>query len=531
MLAALAAVVWVRPLGWAPVDRLMEASEVQVVEQMLLGQGLVLPLLPDHEVPEKPPLMHWLAAASSRFLPWPRTELAVQEAAVRLPSAAASIASVVALWLWARRRFSDSTAALAALLFMVTYRVATMARTAWVDATFSAWVAIAIMLGFDLVEARIAATSRRNAQGIELSGAVRDRWRAPCFWLCLAGATLTKGPLGIVLPALTLLCWSLARRRPDSLAALLSPAAMALAAGLVGAWYAAAYAQHGQAFLDKQIVKSYLQRFAIRDPDSPRPQPFWYFLVYFFSEAFPTSALFPLAAWDAMRHRLGHPDDLSPGGWTPATGTAAAPAAPPAARRAELRRFLVLWVLVFVAFFSLSAGKRKVYLLPCYPAVALLSADWVLRRTQHVASAARAWRRRLLATGVAAAFLWAAVVQPSIDRRKWGACSYKAFAQEVVRQTSTPLAAVGVAGFFPLTVYLMPRLRFFAHLEDVPPETQQLLIAGETLADPRTQAKRHAKASRQAPQPPPGWEIALSTEARSGFAKRHPVLLLRRRAL
>ena len=523
LLAALAAVVWVRPLGWAPIDRLMEASEVQVVEQMLLGQGLVLPLLPDRELPEKPPLMHWLAAASSRFLPWPRTELAVQEAAVRLPSAFASIASVVALWLWGRRRFSDSTAALATLLFMVTYRVATMARTAWVDATFSAWVMIAIMLGFDLVEARIAATSRRDA---ELPDAVRDRWRAPCFWLCLAGATLTKGPLGIVLPALTLLCWSLARRRPESLGALLSPTAMALAAGLAGSWYAAAYAQHGHAFLDKQIVKSYFERFAIRDPDSPHAQPFWYFFVYFFAEAFPTSALFPLAAWDAMRHRLGHPDDLSPGGWTQATGTASA-----AARRAELRRFLVLWVLVFVAFFSLSAGKRKVYLLPCYPAVALLSADWVLRRTQHAAPAARARRRRLLAAGMAAAFLWAAVVQPSIDRRKWGARSYKAFAQEVVRQTSEPLAAVGIAGFFPLTVYLMPRLRFFAHLEDVPPETQQLLLASETLAAPRTQGKRRAKATREAPEPPPGWEIALSTQARSGFARRHPVLLLRRKAL
>jgi 4-amino-4-deoxy-L-arabinose transferase-like glycosyltransferase len=404
-----------------------------------------------------------------------------------------------------------------------------MARTAWVDATFSAWVAVAIMLGFDLVESGTDAETRRDRGG-DPAPPDRDRWRAPCFWLCLAGATLTKGPLGVVLPGLTLLVWSLVRRRPASLRSLFSPGMMVLAAVLVGAWYGAAYVQHGYDFIDKQIVKSYFQRFLSRDPDSPRAQPLWYFFVYFFSEAFPTSALFPFAAWDAIRHRRCNPDDVSPGCWTLATGKPSGHEASPAERRAELRLFLVLWVVVLVAFFSLSAGKRKVYLLPCDPAVALLSADWVLRRTRSAAPAQQRRRRRLLAAGMTAAFVWAAAVQPRIDRQRWGACSYKAFAREVARRTDEPIAAVGVASYFPLTVYLMPHLRFFVHFEDVPPEAREVLVASETLAGPESLGKRQKKPWRSEPQVPPGWEVALSTQARSGFAKRHPVLLLKRKA-
>ncbi|NNL65397.1 MAG: hypothetical protein HKP30_04065, partial [Myxococcales bacterium] len=49
------------------------------------------------------------------------------------------------------------------------------------------------------------------------------------------------------------------------------------------------------------------------------------------------------------------------------------PGADPDRRRAW--RFALAWVGASVVFFSLSAGKRGLYLLPCFPALALLCAD------------------------------------------------------------------------------------------------------------------------------------------------------------
>jgi hypothetical protein len=61
--------------------------------------------------------------------------------------------------------------------------------------------------------------------------------------------------------------------------------------------------------------------------------------------------------------------------------------------------FLQTWFGVMLLFFSLSSGKRAVYLLPIYPALALLLAVWVHR--QATFDTVRTWFLRLI-SGVAA---------------------------------------------------------------------------------------------------------------------------------
>jgi len=545
-----AALVWVRPLGRAPIDRLMEATEVQVVEQMLTGHVIALPNLPDGSIPEKPPLMHWLAAAGARLFGWRSSDGSLREAIMRLPSALMSLASVVVLWLWSLAHFPESTAVLATLLFLSTYRVASMARTAWVDATFALWVSAAVFVGFDVVSGTLArrgaSLARRDPGGAPPAQAgmppapVDDRAnptggrRAALFWACVALATLTKGPLGAGLPLLVLASWCLDRRDPAALRALLAPRAMLIAGLIVAAWYGAAFAEHGYAFLDKQIVRSYFQRFATRDPDSPQAQPWWFFLLYFFPEALPASIVFPFAALDALRGR-------------PRPAAEASHALPgDGADRAGVRRFLALWVLGFVVFFSISAGKRKVYLLPCYPAVALLVADWLVVRLGGLASDKRRIAERVSASVLIAALLWVAMVEPVIDRRNQAEESYRSFARETLahaRDTTVapsdaagavggegrasagePIYAVGIADYFPLTVYLTPELRYVGNLDDIPESARVVVVAREALAPSARRDDPHAPP----PAPPAGWRVVTITRAPHGFARNHPVVLLAR---
>ena len=57
--------------------------------------------------------------------------------------------------------------------------------------------------------------------------------------------------------------------------------------------------------------------------------------------------------------------------------------------------FLKIWVAVIFLFFSISLGKRPVYLLPLYPALSLLLAVWFVNH--HAAAGARSIYYRIVA--------------------------------------------------------------------------------------------------------------------------------------
>jgi 4-amino-4-deoxy-L-arabinose transferase-like glycosyltransferase len=73
--------------------------------------------------------------------------------------------------------------------------------------------------------------------------------------------------------------------------------------------------------------------------------------------------------------------------------------------------FLVLWIAVVFGFFSLAAGKRGVYLLPLYPALALLTARW-FQTERELGAIAKIGLRALggicflVAVAVAVVFFW-----------------------------------------------------------------------------------------------------------------------------
>jgi hypothetical protein len=108
----------------------------------------------------------------------------------------------------------------------------------------------------------------------------------------------------------------------------------------------AAFAQEGWAFVQKQVLQENLVRFTAgsgkRIPSSV------FFVTPFLVEGFPWSLLFGVGLWNFARHAPVREKGVLP---------------------------LIWWFAVFI-FFSISAGKRNVYLLPAYPAMALFAAEW-----------------------------------------------------------------------------------------------------------------------------------------------------------
>lgn len=306
-----------------------EPREALVVQRMFEDQQYILVRRNADEIPSKPPLFHWLgtAAAVARGK--------VDEVATRLPSVAATLLLLATTTLLAFRWWGTVPGLVAGAVLLTTQQVLSSATTARVDMVFASCVALAIAAA---------------------GSALREQRRIPLiFYAASALAVLAKGPAGYVLPIAVCGTYALASRRiPPPAHLRIAPGAAILALPIV--WYAAAWWIGGQEFLDKLLLKENIYR--VLDPDSVAAghvRPFWFYAPALLGAAAPWSLWLPpvlVAAW-RDRGRLDDQNLLLP----------------------------LLWLGVTIAIFSLSASKRAVYLLPCYPAIALLIGHWSAKTT------------------------------------------------------------------------------------------------------------------------------------------------------
>src|SRR6266849_1902268 len=84
--------------------------------------------------------------------------------------------------------------------------------------------------------------------------------RTTLLYVSIALAVLTKGPVGLVLPALVAAIWIVLWRRWGLLRRLRLGRGIAIVAILAGGWYIAAILAHGSAFVYKQVLSENLFR-------------------------------------------------------------------------------------------------------------------------------------------------------------------------------------------------------------------------------------------------------------------------------
>lgn len=354
VVALLAASLLLPGLGaidlWAP----DEPRYAQVAEELLDSPGrptdLVLLRLNGEVYTQKPPLYFWLAALVGAV------DGRVDEIDARLPSALAGVA-VAVLTAWLGRLLSGrwTTGLLAALVLLTLPRFAHQARRAQLDV---------LLTLFEL--AALIAYVRIETLRIDVPPPAADRPPVRWLWVlhgAVALALLTKGPVG-ALPWLVIVVHRAIERRTASLRALFPIRGVALALAPALAWAGAAIALSAPGYWHEAIVDNLFARFLV---GTDHVRPFWYF------------------AWQL-------PLDALP--WTPVMGAAAIALWRERSRSdtaARIAALLFAWTLVFVLFFSLSAGKRGLYMLPLFPGLAVLAA-WALTRWLDVGQLPMAFR-------------------------------------------------------------------------------------------------------------------------------------------
>jgi 4-amino-4-deoxy-L-arabinose transferase-like glycosyltransferase len=325
--------------GIPPVDR-DEARFAQATKQML-ESGDYVDIHFQNEVRYKKPVgIYWLQAAAVKTA----SALGVRNAEnriwfYRLPSLLAAIGAVL-LTYWTALAFVSRPAALLAAAMMASSLLLNVeARLAKTDATLLLTVLAAMG-----ALARIYLAQRR-APGADLG------WRDPAiFWTALAAGFLIKGPLILMVVGLTIVVVSaLDRSLRWILATRLVPGILWFAL-LVAPWFIAILGKAGETFIADSVGTDMLSKI-FHGQESHGAPPGTYF-VLFWVTFWPGAVLAGLAA---------------PAIWR--------------ARREDSIKFLLAWLVPSWIVFELVATKLPHYVLPLYPAIAILIGSVIDRGT------------------------------------------------------------------------------------------------------------------------------------------------------
>jgi 4-amino-4-deoxy-L-arabinose transferase-like glycosyltransferase len=284
----------------------------------------------------KPVGMYWLQAATvkaAEAFGVPDARLSIW--LYRLPSLFGAVGAVLATY-WCALAFVDRRgAALAALMMVGSTLLGVEARLARADAMLLFTVVAAMS-----VLARAYLFSRDDK-------IARPGWvLLTVFWTALAAGILVKGLVIVMIVGLTAATLSIIDRSVRWLQELRPLYGVVWLVVLALPWFIAIYARTGSAFLLNAVVHDTLGKIA--NSQESHSGPPGYYVVLFFATFFPACILAGLAA---------------PAVW--------------ARRREAPIRFLLAWLVPSWLVFELSVTKLPHYVMPLYPAIAILTAGAV----------------------------------------------------------------------------------------------------------------------------------------------------------
>jgi 4-amino-4-deoxy-L-arabinose transferase-like glycosyltransferase len=330
-----------------------------IARAMVESGDWVVPMYNDTLAVDKPVLMHWcMAAAMTVFGP--------HEFAARLPSAVAVLATALALLRAGRRWFDVETGVVAALAYVGCLMVGIEAHAATPDAILVALTAWATVLAAEpFLPDRRAGTAPPPGGPLPLLSVPRAAAIGGLGGL----AVVCKGPIGVVGPAAVIVPWvvwlALDRRRAagDRLVPALLPAAwtalrairpltiLAATLAVAAPWYVAVSLRTAGAWPAGFFFVHNVGRFL--SPMEKHGGSVLFHPLTMLVGFYPWSCFLPLAivvaGWRLWRRTV-----------------------PPAL--AATLGLLLAWLVVWVGGFSAAATKLPNYILPAYPAAALLVA-------------------------------------------------------------------------------------------------------------------------------------------------------------
>ena len=319
-----------------------EPRYAQIAREMLARHDWIVPTLDGSPWLEKPALLYWKMMNSYAIF-------GVSDWAARIPAAFHATAVVFGIFFF-MRRFRFASELDAAMIAASSAGMIGFGRGASTDMLVSAPFALAMMCWWTWHQ-----TSKKL-------------WLLIFYGLLGVGA-LAKGPVAPALAVLVVGAYAVLRRDGKIFVRSLSLIGFALFAAIVLPWYLAVQHQVPQ-FFRVFFIEHNLERFGTNLYQ--HSQPFWYYIPVFLLAAMPWTLFAVPALIDAgksaWKRWCADSQSTSPESVTIDADT-----------DDGLPRFLFIWIVVPIVFFSISRAKLPGYILPAIPAAALLTADYVHR--------------------------------------------------------------------------------------------------------------------------------------------------------
>ncbi|WP_456292986.1 lipid IV(A) 4-amino-4-deoxy-L-arabinosyltransferase [Pseudomonas sp. AK106] len=322
------AAFYLLPLGshglWIP----DETRYAQISQEMLHSGHWAAPHFMGLRYFEKPAAGYWLIAVGQAIF-------GENLFGVCIASALSSGLSVMLAYWLAARMWNDPRKSFAsALLFMSFAFIAGQAGYANLDPQFTLWSNLTLV-GFWCA--------------VHRSGRARlGAWTL--IGLACSIGFMTKGFLAWALPVMITLPYMLWQRRLGELLRY-GPLAVLIAIVVSLPWVLTVHVEEPD-FWRFFFWHEHVRRFA--GADAQHAEPWWFYLPLLVVSCLPWAALLPVTFRQAWQRR----------------------------RRPDIG-FLLLWLLVPLAFLSVSNGKLPTYILPCLLPVALLMADGLIERLKQ----------------------------------------------------------------------------------------------------------------------------------------------------
>lgn len=292
----------------------------QFIKEMVRGGDWLTPHYNGALWFDKPPLFYWLSCACVKLVGF-------GEYAIRMPSAIFAALTVVMVYLLAVRDFGKRAGLIASAVVGTTLLQIIMSHAAATDS---------VMVFF------MVASLYAYRRWVEIDGRGRLGWMAVCG-VAAGFGMLTKGPVVPLLLSMTFLIHLIWTKQPRRLISFDLPVWLVTMLAIGLPWYVAMYVMHREPFMEQWVMANNITRFVKPLHESHTGQWYSYFrnipmVVLFF---FPWTVFLPQAIARHGRSNAG-------------------------------AKLAFCWAAVVFVFFSISKTQNFTYMLPAFPALAVL---------------------------------------------------------------------------------------------------------------------------------------------------------------
>jgi 4-amino-4-deoxy-L-arabinose transferase-like glycosyltransferase len=301
-----------------------EGRYAEIGREMAASNDWLIPHLNGFEHFQKPPFVYWETAAAIKLF-------GVNEWAARLPAALSALGIVLLVFWIGSWFFGSKTGLVAALISVSSFEFFALGRTLNTDMALAFWTTASTLF---FLRWTITPEARR--------------WE----WLSFGAmgiAFLTKGPVGLLAPLSVIVLVCIHARSIDSPLPVRWARGLLLTFAIGLSWFLAVVMIHPE--LARYFLGFELFQRTVGTARG-REQPFWFYFAILGLGLFPWSLFVPYAFIARMR------------GWS-------------LRKIARLDMALLAWILVPLIILTIIRSKLPTYVLPLYPALALLTADWI----------------------------------------------------------------------------------------------------------------------------------------------------------